>query len=220
MHSHHIWVVDKSKLFREGLKMLLKDSPFEVTCEVANMAMLEDNVDCWDKPALILVALQTALSPGSEEEIVLNRICHVSGDAPVVVLSDAMSISQLKAAMKAGASGYLLRDITPDALKQSLLLVMLGEKVLPTDLVRILVDGCELRIPANGDVAVTDLSPREMKILSCLAHGRPNKVIANELSITEGTVKVHIKAVFKKIRARNRTEAAIWALNHGFDAEA
>jgi two-component system nitrate/nitrite response regulator NarL len=220
MESHHIWVVDKSKLFREGLKMLLKDSPFEVTREVPHMDLLDEDAAVPDKPSLILIAVQSALAPGSEEEAGLSHLCQVSGDTPVVVLSDAMSISQLKSAMKAGASGYLLRDITPDALKQSLLLVMLGEKVLPTDLVRILVDGCELRIPNNGETVAADLSPREKRILSCLAHGRPNKVIANELNITEGTVKVHIKAVFKKIHARNRTEAAIWALNHGFDAEA
>lgn len=219
MEHHHIWVVDRSKLFREGLKMLLKDSPFEVTFEVPNMTLIEDSTDQPDKPALILIALQTPLAPGSEEEAGLSHICSISGDTPVVVLSDAMSITQLKAAMKAGASGYLLRDITPDALKQSLLLVMLGEKVVPTDLVNILVDGCELRIASNGESVPAELSPREKLILRCLAHGYPNKVIANQLNITEGTVKVHIKAVFKKIRARNRTEAAIWALNHGFDTE-
>ena len=219
MESHHIWVVDRSKLFREGLKMLLKDSPFEVTYEVPHMTLIEETTDQHEKPALILIAVQTPLVPGSEEEVGLNHICRISGETPVVVLSDAMSITQLKAAMKAGARGYLLRDITPDALKQSLLLVMLGEKVLPTDLVSILVDGCELRIPNNGEAIAADLSPREKLILRCLAHGHPNKVIANELNITEGTVKVHIKAVFKKIRARNRTEAAIWALNHGFDSE-
>ncbi len=219
MQNHHIWVVDRSKLFREGLKMLLRDSPFEVTYEVPHMASIEGGPPDHDKPSLILIAVQTPLEPGSDEESDLAKICRISGDTPVVVLSDTMSITQLKAAMKAGASGYLLRDITPDALKQSLLLVMLGEKVLPTDLVNILVDGCELRIPNNGQTIAADLSPREKLILRCLAHGNPNKVIANELNITEGTVKVHIKAVFKKIRARNRTEAAIWALNHGFDGE-
>jgi len=219
MESLHIWVVDRSKLFREGLKMLLKDSPFDVTYEVPHIALMEGNTEQLDKPALILIAVQTQLVPGSEEEAGLSHLCRISGDTPVVVLADAMSITQLKAAMKAGACGYLLRDITPDALKQSLLLVMLGEKVLPTDLVSILVDGCELRIPNNGEAIAADLSPREKLILRCLAHGHPNKVIANELNITEGTVKVHIKAVFKKIRARNRTEAAIWAHNHGFDSE-
>lgn len=218
MESHQIWVVDRSKLFREGLKMLLTDSPFKVTFEAPHLTLIDEDTPR-EKPALILIAVQTPLAAGSEEEAGLSHLCRSWADTPVVVLSDAMSVSQLKAAMKAGARGYLLRDITPDALKQSLLLVMLGEKVLPTDLVSILVDGCELRIPSNGETIAADLSPREKLILRCLAHGHPNKVIANELNITEGTVKVHIKAVFKKIRARNRTEAAIWALNHGFDTD-
>ncbi len=221
MENHRLWVVDKSKLFREGLKMLLQDSPFEVTREVSHLDFIRDDEhDDAERPALILIAVHSPLVPSSEEGISLLRICGEFGDTPIVVLSDAMSVNQLKAAMRAGASGYLLRDITPDALKQSLMLVMLGEKVLPTDLVKILVDGCEAQLPGSGETLAIDLSPREKRILRCLANGRPNKVIANELNITEGTVKVHIKAVFKKINARNRTEAAIWALSHGFDTDA
>jgi two-component system nitrate/nitrite response regulator NarL len=221
MGRHEIWIVDRSRLFREGLKMLLQDSPFQVTIESPQIDMIPEVVTEEERPALILIAVQSALEPGSEEEAGLAHICRISGDTPVVVLSDSMSVPQLKAAMKAGAKGYLLRDITPDALKQSLLLVMLGEKVLPSELVNVLVDGYEFRIPhLDGQRSPADLSAREKLILQCLAQGCPNKVIANRLNITEGTVKVHIKAVFKKIRARNRTEAAIWALNHGYDSEA
>lgn len=220
MANHQIWVVDRSRLFREGLKLLLKESAFEIVREIPHISLLQDGELETDRPALILMAIQDELETGSEEEAELGRICRLTGDTRVVVLSDALSLGQLKSAMKLGAAGYLLRDIAPDALAQSLLLVMLGEKVLPTDLVQILLDGSELRVPANGGPITADLSPSERRILSRLAHGRPNKVIANEMHISEGTVKVHIKAVFKKIRVRNRTEAAVWALNHGLDGEA
>src|SRR5688500_17413912 len=147
MDRHQIWIVDPSKLFREGLKMLLGNSPFEVTFEVPRMALPQELLEQPDRPALILIAVQTPLAPDSDEEASLTHICRRSARTPVVVVSDAMSITQLKSALKAGASGYLLRDITPAALMQSLLLVMLGEKVLPTELVSILVEGSELRIP-------------------------------------------------------------------------
>ncbi|MEN3953496.1 response regulator transcription factor [Iodidimonas sp. SYSU 1G8] len=214
MGQHAIWLVDRSKLFREGLKMLLRDSVFTVTLEAPDISQTED-LTAEQQPSLILVALTTQLEQASEEEQQLTHLCS-STETPVVVLSDQMSLQQLKAAMKAGANGYLLRDITPDALKQSLMLVITGEKVLPSDLVDVLVSGRSLRMAEPANDLPPDLSAREQCILNCLAHGYPNKIIAKRLNIAEGTVKVHIKTVFKKIRARNRTEAAIWALNHGY----
>jgi len=217
MSTHEIWVVERSKLFREGLKLLLKDSPFKVTAEVPLMRLVAESIDAQRKPAMILVALESVLEAGSQEQIELTSLCEMSGDIPVIVLSNAMSIAQLTSAMKAGVRAYLLKDISPDVLTQSLRLVMSGEKVLPSDLVTMLLDGREIHVKSSGpDAFPAELSSREKNILRCLAHGHANKLIANELNITEGTVKVHVKAVFRKIRARNRTEAAIWALNHGF----
>jgi two-component system nitrate/nitrite response regulator NarL len=94
-----------------------------------------------------------------------------------------------------------------DALQQSLRLVLLGEKVFPTDLAHLLTNGRMGHF--NG------LSDREMQILACLLNGAKNKQIAYELKISDGTVKVRLKAILKKIHVRNRTQAAIWALNHG-----
>jgi DNA-binding NarL/FixJ family response regulator len=120
------------------------------------------------------------------------------------------SHGQLVAALKAGASGYLVKDIGPAALRESLALVLMGEKVLPSELVPSLISA-----PARpGRSTLPRLSAQEERILEYLARGEPNKEIAAHLSVTESMVKVHMKALLRKIGAPNRTIAAIWALNN------
>ena len=93
---------------------------------------------------------------------------------------------------------------------------MLGQKVMPTELAAALINGAAGVQPVNGkSVESYGLSERELEILRCLVNGDANKVIANRLDITEATVKVHMKSLLRKIKAGNRTQAAIWALNHG-----
>jgi len=118
--------------------------------------------------------------------------------------------------LDAGVDGYLLNNMSSEALIHSLSLVMAGETVFPTELADI------LRQAGNGlshgiGASVNGLTPREIEILQCLIQGDANKVIANRLDITEATVKVHLKALLKKIRASNRTQAAIWAIENGFN---
>ncbi len=116
--------------------------------------------------------------------------------------------------MGAGAHGYLIKDISVEALLQSLLLVMLGEKVFPTHLATLLVNGMPNTAPASI-VTSHGLTERECQVLRCLVQGDSNKMIANRLNITEATIKVHMKSLLRKINATNRTQAAIWALNNG-----
>lgn len=217
--SHRVWLVDRAKLFREALKTLLEGPQFHVTLDAPDMDALLNSAGREDSPDLIVVSVHTDLDAGGDEEAALHRLCRVFEPVPVLILAETLSLGQLKSAMKACASGYLLRDIPPASLRLSLELIAMGEKVLPSDLVTFLVNGGGLHARVNGAAVPVDLSPREKEILICLACGHPNKVVANRLDITEATVKVHVKALFKKIRARNRTEAAIWALNHGFDTE-
>lgn len=212
MANHGIWIVERSRLFRQGLAMLITDSPFEVTLEAPHAGLVDAHSMVVQKPALILLSIETGLGPESDEARELARLCEMPGEVPVLVLSDNFSLPQLVAAMKAGASGYILKDITPEALVQSLRLILSGEKVLPSNLVSALLDGRNARFPReeteNGRPA---LSSQEERILRCLAQGYPNKRIALTLNISESLVKLQVKKVFKKIRVRNRTEAAIWA---------
>ncbi len=210
MDSYRIWVSESSQLFREGLKLLLADSEFEVAVEVPHMEALCRRLEETERPSLILVS-------ADGEDARLGELCARAGDVPVIVLSDELSLAQLVRAMRAGAAGYLLKDISIDVLARSLRLALLGEKILPSDFVGMLLGGEGKAICEEGATEdFAKLSAREQAILRGIARGQPNKVIASELQIAENTVKVTVKTVFRKIRARNRTEAAIWALHNGF----
>jgi two-component system nitrate/nitrite response regulator NarL len=119
--------------------------------------------------------------------------------------------------MNAGADGFLMKEVSPEALLQSLELVMLGEKVYPTNLASMLLDLTSAPTPLNS---IRGLSSREREILQLLVTGASNKLIAIRLGIAEATVKVHLKALLRKIDVNNRTQAAIWAMNNGFSTKA
>ena len=133
----------------------------------------------------------------------------------IVVLASELSAERLKAAMAAGADGCLMKDLSADALIQSLHLVMMGEKVFPTHLAALLISG-RINTRAFDRPAPAGLSATRAQIVRRLVIGDSNKVVANHLNITEATVKVHLKSLLRKINANNRTQAAIWAMNNGF----
>lgn len=213
-----IILIDESRLFREGLRRIFEGSPFCIDYEAASLDEIEKRAAELEPLSADLLVVdsrhcgQTLLDQ-------LYRLRQMLPQPRLVMLTGEMNLNRLAIALSAGADGYLLKDLSGDALLQSLQLVLLGEKVFPTDLANLLVNN---RIISAGDIAAhgyladdLELSPREEQILHCLANGYPNKVIANALDITESTVKGHLKALLKKINVQNRTQAAVWALNHG-----
>ncbi len=211
--KHHIWLVERSKLFREGLTLLLMGTSFEVAHAMASLEGLQELAGEAEPPSLILLAVHPEQSD-SAALAMIERACGL-GIAPVVVLAEKMVFPDLKSAMQAGACGYLLRDISLEALQPAMELVLAGEKVLPSELVDMLTHDVLMHGSIDEMPASVKLSPQEANILVGLSKGYANKVIAQRFAITEGTVKVHVKSVLRKIGAHNRTEAAVWAINHG-----
>ncbi|MDR3519151.1 MAG: response regulator transcription factor [Azospirillaceae bacterium] len=214
-------VADANKLFREGLKRLLDDSPFEIVAEAGTAQEALAILECGLKPQLCRGLVLLDLTGADAGEVAaMRRIRAMLPDARIVVLTADLCPRRLADALEAGADGYLMKDLSALALSQSLRLVMIGEKVFPSHLATLLISGrvgstaFEPAPPRKG------LSQRELQILRCLIRGDSNKIIANHLSITEATVKVHLKSLLRKINASNRTQAAIWALSNGFGAEA
>jgi Response regulator containing a CheY-like receiver domain and an HTH DNA-binding domain len=212
-----ILLVDQSRLFREGLKRIFQDSVFQVSHEAAALSEALDKLKSSPDTNILLTELPVgnAASPSD----VIGAIRDTAPNTRIVVLTNDNDGVSLMRALDAGVDGYLLKSMSADALKQSLHLVMLGEKVFPTDLARCLVNGAQVPSGSSGTGRRTasgrGLSEREMQILNCLLGGDSNKMIANRLQISEGTVKVHLKGILKKINVQNRTQAAIWALNNG-----
>lgn len=215
MRTSTVLLVGPNRLSRAGFKSLFKDSPFAVIGEASDPALLAAKSDAAGPDPDI--ALLECPGDGTAVLDALQQLAAIYPETPVVVLCEEVSIATLAACLAAGAGGFLTKDITPAALLRSLQLVALGEKVFPTDLAELLANGVRERrpphVPLDNDCG---LSEREIETVQCLLRGDSNKLIAKRFSITEATIKVHIKSVLRKIKASNRTQAAIWAHRHGF----
>jgi two-component system nitrate/nitrite response regulator NarL len=198
---------------RQGwLRLSLDPSQFAVIAEGRSFGSLLELMNRGVSPRLV-VADVSRLGEKDFEDI--RRIRDAASECRIVVLSDHLIIDDLGRVFRAGADGYLVSDLSRTAFSLSLLVIMSGEKVLPSSLVDVLAsdqrDVAFCQLSDDRD----DLTERECQILQCLGRGYTNKVIARMLDITEGTVKVHLKHLMRKISAGNRTQAALWARSHG-----
>jgi len=140
--------------------------------------------------------------------------------ARVIVLADHFDFEEIVLARQAGADGFCLTTCNRAVLIHSMELVLLGEVVVPSDLVLAIIEGCVrggdcARMPElenyNRSAPKRPLSSREIEVLSFLREGASNKVIARKLNLSEATVKVHVKTILRKISVGNRSQAALWA---------
>ncbi len=200
------------RLFRAGLRSLLDGEQFTVIGEIADPVQMNGGA-----PPDADIALMDSSGDSMATVEALQRLTQTVPRTAAVILSDRVCMATLAGCLAAGASGFLTKDISPDALLRSLQLVALGEKVFPTYLAGLLVDGVpergQLRAEADNSCG---LSSREIETLQCLLRGESNKLIAKRLRISEATIKVHMKSVLRKIKANNRTQAAMWAISHGY----
>ncbi len=209
-----VLLISSSRLLREGMKPLLAGSPYRIEMEATDLEEALEKLPAARDVELVLFDFVAARKDAVEH---IQKMRDIVPKARLIILSDDTTIVQLARTLGNGADGYLLKDTSPDALVQVLNLAMLGERVFPTCLVRMLIDG---RTEADGwvpSVSATGLSEREVEILRHLVDGASNKAIANRLTIAESTVKVHMKGILRKIRRKNRTQAAIWAVQNGLD---
>lgn len=143
-------------------------------------------------------------------------------DLRLILLVRHFQFDFMLATFAAGAHGYLLRDMQTEPLIRSLHLVASGERVMPSCLIPELILRADIEPWSQKPTMspMSPLSPRETEILECLVEGCPNKVISQRLAISEATVKVHVKAVLRKLHVKNRTQAAIVALHDTGDRPA
>ncbi|MCW2240159.1 LuxR C-terminal-related transcriptional regulator [Azospirillum canadense] len=212
MHPVSVALIDSNNLFRQGLKALLADQEFQITREASSLSAALSMSAEENSPQLLLV---DPAGMGDSVQVV-QTLKAALPDARLVLLTGKLDGEVMAKAIQAGADGFLMKDMSVEALAQSLRLVMLGEKVLPSDLAALLISGRMNGSSVELPVSRKGVSQREAQILRCLLNGDSNKLIANQLNITEATVKVHLKSLLRKIDASNRTQAAIWGLNNGF----
>jgi two-component system nitrate/nitrite response regulator NarL len=210
-------LVGMNNLFLQGLRHLLDPAQFSIAAEASDLASWSILVGEGLAPDSIPDLLLADLNGCSENDVDhLQSVRATFENLRIVVLANELCLMNMARLLRAGVDGYLLKDLSPRALSLSLLLVMNGEKALPSTLASVLADDPRTEVVNGASVrAQKHLTEREEQILRCLLNAYSNKHIARALNISEGTVKVHLKSLMKKIAAGNRTQAALWARNNG-----
>jgi DNA-binding NarL/FixJ family response regulator len=209
-------LIGPNALFLEGLKHILAKTGFDVVA-LGSTAEELDLSSARQHHALLFI-----LDAARDTQMTIHQIelfKQQRPDAFITTLIDPNRMTDIALLFQAGANACFAKEVSTSVFLKSLELVMMGETLLPSSILSSICGRAEMPVwaaPANSPTA--RLSAQEERILRHLVEGHPNKAIARELGIADATVKVHVKAILKKIGAQNRTQAAIWATrNAAFD---
>ena len=234
-------LVESNVLLREGLTRILSARPFRM---IYSAASIDDSILSrlsQHQSALLVIGA------GDDSDALARQIALFKEKQPsgrVAVLAEHYQLSNVLSAFRAGANAYFVKVATCAAFTKSLELVMLGETIVPREIMPFIlkdeeidleeVDAQALAIVQSNDARpfqsndarpfpsndARPFSTQESRILCYLVDGFSNKAIARKIDIAEATVKVHVKAILRKIRVHNRTQAAVWAVNNNSFAPA
>jgi len=208
-----VLLIDDHALFRVGLQGLLERRGIGV---VASAGSGQEGIQLVSElvPDIVLLDMRMPDMSGLE---VLKALRKNGAAMPIVMLTTSDDERDLVEALRSGAQGYLLKDIDPEELVEVLQDIVEGKTVVAPDLMGVLakvVQGGETGADSS-QAPFASLTPREMEILRHLAEGQSNKVIARNLGISDGTVKLHVKAILRKLDVHSRVEAAVIAVERG-----
>ena len=214
-----VLVIDDHTLFREGLIGLLSSRNINV---VASAGDGEEGIKLAQElnPDIILLDMRMPKLNGLE---VLDRLKSANVKIPISILTTSTDERDLIEALRNGARGYLLKDMEPDDLLLALKDIVAGKTVVAPPLTHVLakvVQGDDLSFTDQNENPFKDLTPREGQILDLLAEGQSNRLIARNLGISDGTVKLHVKAILRKLQVHSRVEAAVMAVEYNLKSKA
>lgn len=207
-----VLIIDDHALFRVGLKGLLEQRHIEVVGVAADGS---EGIELAKQtsPDIILLDLRM---PGMGGLEVLQVLRGENPQTPVVMLTTSNEEADLIKSLRSGAQGYLLKDMEPDELVGALRDIEKGKNVVAKDLTDTLARMVQGETSfEDNDGPFSTLTPREHEILCLLAEGQSNKLIARNLGISDGTVKLHVKAILRKLGIHSRVEAAVIAVEQG-----
>ena len=200
-----VLLAEDHSVVRAGLERLLA-----TTEDIEVVAGAEDGAHAVElaaehRPDVVLMDISMPNLNGIEAT---KKIVEANEDVQVVVLTSFGDREQIVAALDAGAVGYLLKDADPEEVIRGVRAAARRESPFAPKVARTLLD-------ARAASPETQLSERELEVLRCLSKGLPNKLIARNLGISEKTVKAHLTRIFQQLGVTDRTQAAIWAREHG-----
>jgi NarL family two-component system response regulator LiaR len=204
-----VLIADDHAVVRQGLRTFLElQDDIEVVADVADgeaalRAAREHEPD---------VVLMDLVMPGMGGVEAIRGLREARPEARVLVLTSFLDDEKLFPAVRAGAAGYLLKDVEPAELVRAIRTVDDGEALLhPAVAARLMEEFAETERPAAEEA----LTAREREVLQLIARGLPNKLIARDLEIAEKTVKTHVSSILSKLGLTDRTQAAIYAVRRG-----
>ncbi len=210
-----VLLIDDHGLVRKGIAGLLRSRGVEVMSAGSG----EEGVRCALETTPDIVLLDVKM-PGMNGIETMSVLRARGVGVPVLMLTMSSDDADLSAALRAGAQGYLLKDMEPEELVPALEAALQGESVVAKELLGTLTRIVRGDAGAPADTPrrsapFAELTARELEILEHVAQGLSNKGIANALDITDGTVKLHVKAILRKFGVHSRVEAAVIAVEHG-----
>ncbi|RLT95962.1 MAG: two-component system response regulator NarL [Ketobacter sp.] len=201
-----VLVVDDHPLLRKGVVDLLELEDHIVPVGEASNGQQALELALQLEPDLILLDLNM---PNMDGIATIRALRDAGVDSRILLFTVSDNEQDVISAFREGADGYLLKDLEPESLVQNIVKAAEGKTAISPELVDILTTAIRSR-SSQPDSTLSDLTDREREVLKYVAHGLSNKMIARELDIAEGTVKVHVKRLLKKLGMRSRVEAAVW----------
>lgn len=213
--SVRVVLADDQDLVRAGFRIILESEPgISVVAEAADGAAAVRAVE-QHRPDVVCLDVQMPTVDGIEAA---RRITALEDPPAVLILTTFDNDDTLFDALAAGASGFLLKNATPEQLVDAVLTVAAGDALLAPDVTRRVISRATtgaLPVVDGVDATVPGLTERETEVLRLLGRGRSNAEIAAQLFVGEATVKTHVSNVLQKLQVRDRVQAVVWAYEHG-----
>ncbi len=207
-----VLLVDDQQLVRAGLRMIVEsDTEFTVVGEASNGQEAIDTV-ARSRPDVILMDIRMPVLDGVEAT---RRISGQADAPPVLILTTFDTDDLVFAALRAGASGFVLKDTPPEQLLDDIRVVVNGDSAVTPSITRRLIEQFAQNTPPPISPAIAELTDREMDVLKLVARGMSNSEIAEALFLGEATVKTHLGRVLAKLGLRDRVQIAVFAYEHG-----
>lgn len=204
-----VLLVDDHQVVRRGLRTFLEvQDDIEVVGEAADGAEGVDRAEEL-RPDIVLMDIRM---PGMDGVDALRRLRELDNPARVLIVTSFTERRTVVPALRAGAAGYVYKDVDPEALARAIRSVHAGHVLLQAEVADALLSQEETN---SGQGRAGSLTEREREVLGLIADGRSNREIARALVLSEKTVKTHVSNILMKLDLSDRTQAALWAVRHG-----
>jgi DNA-binding NarL/FixJ family response regulator len=207
-----VMIADDHKMFRQGLRML-----FEMEPDIKIVGEARDGIEAEQlaeslRPDVILMDINM---PGLDGMAATRRILKTRPDAAIIILTMFREDEHVFQAIRAGAHGYVLKDADSNEVMKAVRAVAAGESVLDTAMTAKVFNQFKVMSELTEKTNAEGLTERELEILSLIAQGSSNREIGDRLFLSEKTIKNYITSIFQKLQTNDRTQAAVYAIQHG-----